>query len=73
MDQVTSPGEETTHRIGEMLEGISETASSSLGSAREKIDETDRRMRAFVQEYPLTSFFAAVAAGYMLARLATRR
>ncbi len=39
---------------------------------REDLETTEQRVRAMIDEYPLTCFFGAVVAGYLLGRLATR-
>jgi hypothetical protein len=44
--------------------------SRTAENARRRVDE--QKVMAFVAEYPLTSFFAALAAGYLTARLASR-
>ena len=54
------------------IKHTSETVSRTVGHMRDQIDDSDQRLRAFVREYPLTSFLAAVAAGYLVARLAWR-
>ena len=57
---------------GEAMSQTTEAMSHTADKVRDRWDATDQRVRAFVQEYPLTSFFAALAAGYLVARLASR-
>ena len=59
-------------QAGEAMSQTSEAVSRTAETLRDRLDDTDQRVRAFVQEYPLTSFFAALAAGYLLARLVSR-
>jgi hypothetical protein len=47
-------------------------ASQRLAEAREEINDLDRRARRFIQERPLMAVLAAVAGGYLVARLAHR-
>ena len=56
----------------EALSQTSDAVSRTAETLRDRFGDTDQRVRAFVQEYPLTSFFAALAAGYLVARLASR-
>ncbi|RMG19575.1 MAG: hypothetical protein D6729_04830 [Deltaproteobacteria bacterium] len=44
-----------------------------LASLREGLAEADRRTRDFVREHPLLSLAGAVAAGYLVGRLFSRR
>ena len=39
---------------------------------REEFGDTERRLREYVEEYPLTCFLGAVVSGYLLGRLVTR-
>ena len=39
---------------------------------REDFGTTEQRVRAMVDEYPLTCFFGAVVAGYLVGRIAAR-
>ena len=55
----------TAERVGEQVTDATERLRGNLG-------DTDRRLRELVDEYPLTCFFGAVVAGYLLGRLATR-
>ena len=60
-----------------MAEAIGATTIRSASAALSRTAEMARRLdekriRAFVAEYPLTSFFAALAAGYFTARIASR-
>ena len=47
-------------------------ASQRLAEARDEINHLDRRARRFIQERPLVAVLAAVAGGYLMARLAHR-
>jgi hypothetical protein len=63
---------DTTQTATETARQAADTIGRTAGRVRDRLDLTDRRVRDFVQEYPLTSFFTAVAAGYLVARLANR-
>ena len=47
-------------------------ASQRLAAARDEINHLDRRARRFIRERPLVAVLAAVAGGYLMARLAHR-
>ena len=55
------------------VQQATETAARALGRMRERVNGSEQPLRTFVQEYPFTAFFAAVAAGYVVARLFTSR
>ena len=59
-------------QAGDAMSQTTEAVSRTAEKIRDRLDVTDQRVKAFVQEYPLTSFFAALAAGYLVARLASR-
>ena len=52
------------------IRSASAALSRTAEMARQRLEE--KQIRAFVAEYPLTSFFAALAAGYLAARIASR-
>ena len=49
-----------------------EALGERLGQLRTEVESTERRTRTFVRRYPLGSLLAAIVAGYMVARLASR-
>ncbi len=69
----------TGARLGEAATAATESvgaATQYMGRATERLREdfsgTEERVRAVIDEYPLTCFFGAVVAGYLLGRIATR-
>ena len=63
---------ESTTSLGKGVEELSEAASARIGEIRSELGDVDRRVRAFVQEYPLVALAAAALSGYLLARLISR-
>ena len=63
---------ESTTSLGEGVEELSEAASARIDEIRSQLGDADRRVRAFVQEYPLVALAAAALSGYLLARLIRR-
>jgi ElaB/YqjD/DUF883 family membrane-anchored ribosome-binding protein len=62
---------ERTAEVNEAVRDAAERARSELEPLLRRADEATRRM---VADYPLTTLFGAVAAGYVIGRvLATRR
>ncbi len=55
------------------VNATAESMSRAADRMREEFGSTERRVRQFVEAYPLTTFLGAVVAGYLLGRLATRR
>jgi hypothetical protein len=51
---------------------LAREASQRLAEAREEMNHLDGRARRFIQERPLVAVLAAVAGGYLVARLANR-
>jgi hypothetical protein len=66
----------TTTRIGETASAAADALKDQAAYATERVrDEyatTERRAREVVEEYPLTCFFGAVIAGYVIGRIASR-
>jgi hypothetical protein len=63
---------ESTTNLGNGGEEFSEAASARIGEIGSQLGDADRRVRAFVQEYPLVALAAAALSGYLLARLIRR-
>ena len=69
----------TTERLGEAASAASETVkdtadyvAKTTDRLRDEFGTTERRARELIEEYPLTCFFGAVVAGYVIGRIATR-
>ena len=73
----------TTDRIGEAASAaadavkdqaayVKDQASAVSDRVRDEYATTERRAREIVEEYPLTCFFGAVVAGYLVGRIASR-
>ena len=69
----------TSTRIGEAASAATEAVTATADyvakttdRVRGELGTTDRRAREIVEEYPLTCFFGAVVAGYLIGRIATR-
>ena len=67
----TSPPQ-TAEDARAMVERGAERLEHLGESARERLEEADRRVRAFVREHPFVALGAAVASGFFLARIASR-
>lgn len=57
---------------GSGMSYFAEHAQARLGQLRTEFEDVDRRARALVQEYPITTVLGAAVLGYLLARLARR-
>jgi len=66
----------TTTRIGEAAsaaaDAVKDQAANATDRIRDEYASTERRAREIVEEYPLTCFFGAVVAGYLIGRIASR-
>jgi hypothetical protein len=73
----------TTSRIGETATAaadavkdqaayVKDQAAQATDRIRDEYASTERRAREIVEEYPLTCFFGAVIAGYLIGRIASR-
>ena len=66
----------TTTRIGETAsaaaDAVKDQAAYATDRIRDEYETTERRAREIVEEYPLTCFFGAVVAGYLIGRIASR-
>ena len=69
----------TTSRIGEAasaaadaVKDVKDQAAHATDRIRDEYASTERRAREIVEEYPLTCFFGAVVAGYVIGRIASR-
>ena len=66
----------TTSRIGEAAsaaaDAVKDQAANATDRIRDEYTSTERRAREIVEEYPLTCFFGAVVAGYLIGRIASR-
>jgi hypothetical protein len=69
----------TTTRLEEAASAASETArevadyvARTTERVRDEIGTTERRLREVVEAYPLTTFFGAVLAGWLIGRIASR-
>ena len=66
----------TTTRIGETAsaaaDAVKDQAAYVSDRVRDEYATTERRAREIVEEYPLTCFFGAVVAGYLIGRIASR-
>ena len=70
---------ETSTRLGEAASAASEAVNATADyvnktsdQLRDQFGTTERRAREFIEEYPLTCFFGAIVAGYLVGRIATR-
>lgn len=61
-----------TTDVGGAVNAIAEQAEERYEQVRDEIDTVDRRVRQAVDQYPLMTFFGAVAIGYLFARLTSR-
>lgn len=61
-----------TTDVGGAVNAIAEQAEERYEQVRDEIDTVDRRLRKTVDQYPLATFFGAVAIGYLFARLTNR-
>jgi len=66
----------TTSRIGETATAAADAVKDQAAHVSDRIQDeyvtTERRAREIVEEYPLTCFFGAVVAGYVIGRIASR-
>jgi hypothetical protein len=69
----------TTTRIDEAaavatdaVNATTDAVNRAADRVRDEFGTTERRIRALVDEYPISCFFGAVVAGYLLGRIATR-
>lgn len=70
MASSTRSGE--TGGAGDAMSAASDYVNRASERFREDLETTEQRFRAMIDEYPLTCFFGAVVAGYLLGRIATR-
>jgi hypothetical protein len=56
----------------EAAETTADTVARAADRVRDELDVTERRVREVVRAYPITCFFAAVASGYLIGRVARR-
>jgi len=63
---------DTANAAAESVSATAETAREAGERLRDELGSTERRVREFVEEYPLTCFLGAVLAGYLAGRIATR-
>ena len=64
--------DEAAGAASDAVNAATEAVNRTADRAREQFDTTERRLRAMVDEYPLTCFVGAVVTGYLLGRIATR-
>jgi predicted transcriptional regulator len=69
----------TSTRLGEAATAASEAVNATTDyvtkttdRVRDELGTTERRAREIIEEYPLTCFFGAIVAGYLVGRVATR-
>jgi hypothetical protein len=53
-------------------DAVKDQATYAADRVRDEYASTERRAREVVEEYPLTCFFGAVVAGYLIGRIASR-
>lgn len=63
---------EATGAASDALNATTDAVNRAGDRAREEFETTERRIRAVIDEYPLTCFVGAVVTGYLLGRIATR-
>jgi ElaB/YqjD/DUF883 family membrane-anchored ribosome-binding protein len=66
---ISAWGDEDRSRVGELTEEV----KGRVTQARSELEGFDRQFRAFVKERPFVALFGAIAAGYLVARLVSRR
>jgi hypothetical protein len=64
--------DDATNAASEAFDTASDKVNRAADRARSEFDTTERRIRAIIDEYPLTCFAGAVVTGYLLGRIATR-
>jgi hypothetical protein len=64
--------DEATSAASDALNATADAIDQAADRAREQFGTTERRIRAVIDEYPLTCFVGAVVTGYLLGRIATR-
>ncbi len=69
---MTTGMDEATSAASEAFERTSDAVNRAADRARSEFDTTERRIRAIIDEYPLTCFVGAVVTGYLFGRIATR-
>jgi NADH:ubiquinone oxidoreductase subunit F (NADH-binding) len=61
-----------TTDAGGAVSAIAQQAEERYEQVRGEVGDVDRRLRDTIDQYPLATFFGAVLAGYLFARLTTR-
>jgi hypothetical protein len=64
--------DEATSAASEAFDTTADAVNRAADGAREEFDTTERRIRAIVDEYPISCFVGAIVTGYVLGRIATR-
>ncbi len=64
--------EDAAKSATETMNATADYVTKQADELRERFTGSERRMREIVEEYPLTCFFGAVVAGYLVGRIATR-
>jgi hypothetical protein len=72
MATTTSRFEDAASSAAETVGATTEYVSKAAERLRDDAGETERRARELVEEYPLTCFLGAIAAGYLIGRIASR-
>jgi hypothetical protein len=68
----TTSIDEMTTAATDAVNATAEAVSRTTDRVRDEFGSTERRVRELVDAYPLTCFLGAVAAGYLIGRIATR-
>jgi hypothetical protein len=68
-----------TERLGEAASSAAQTVAGATDRLTDEVERrrgdletAEHRLRALVDEYPLTCFFAAIVSGYLVGRIVTR-
>lgn len=72
MATTTSRFEDAASKAAEGVRETTDYVTRTADKLRDDFGETERRARKLVEEYPLTCFFGAVVAGYLVGRIVTR-
>jgi ElaB/YqjD/DUF883 family membrane-anchored ribosome-binding protein len=59
--------------MGQSAQRVADSATDAAQRLRDDLQTIDQRVRQLLHEYPLTSVFLAIASGYLVGRLASRR
>jgi hypothetical protein len=68
----TTSIDEMTTAATDAVNATADAVNRTADRVRDELGSTERRVRELVDAYPLTCFLGAVAAGYLLGRIATR-